>query len=156
MARFSLLGKDELIAAIDAWGRDCADLRGPLTGLMLDVVTPMLKARFAAEGPGWAPLSESYAAWKHVAYPGAPILVRTGAMRGAFAGGVGSEFTVTTDRLSINPSRYPYWKYHQTGTDRMPARPILQFDGTQRQQMQDYVSKKLQGLATQRGFRVTP
>ena len=51
---------------------------------LLDSVRAQFDSEGAeAEGQPWQPLSDDYAPWKAEHYPGAPILVRDGAMRAA-------------------------------------------------------------------------
>lgn len=147
-------GADQVLHALDEWERGVANLRGPLTGLYREVVAPLLAERFAKQGPGWAPLSKPYAEWKTRHYPGKGILERTGAMRTAFSGGSGMEIVVTANSLQIDPMRVAYWRFHQTGTKKMPARPILQFDSRQVQEMTGYLEKRVAMLAGDAGLSV--
>lgn len=79
-----------------------------------------LMRNFAAEGrpERWAPLSPEYARRKAIRYPGAPILVATGAMRAGFT------YTATPQTLKIDNAMF-YWWFHQVGTTRMPQRVIV-------------------------------
>ena len=72
---------------------------------------------------GWAPLSPKYAAWKATHFPGAPTLVRTGALFTSVAI-VGPEIDAhdTWATYSINGE---IAKFHQYGTTKMPKREIL-------------------------------
>jgi phage gpG-like protein len=82
---------------------------------------------FAAEGlPGpWAPLSPAYAAWKAKRYPGKSILRRTDRLYESLTQRSPDTVWEITPRTIRFGTRVPYWKYHQTGTRRMPARPPL-------------------------------
>lgn len=55
-----------------------------------------------------------------------PLLVRTGALRDSFIrpGAAGHVEEITDQTLTLG-SRLPYAIFHQTGTRRMPARPII-------------------------------
>ncbi len=87
---------------------------------------------FAEEGPGWAELRPKYKAWKDKHYPGAPILVRSGALEasltepnadGAIYEVYPKEMSLGTD-LKVRNGKYTLGMLHQTGTRRgMPARP---------------------------------
>jgi hypothetical protein len=84
-----------------------------------------MREQFESEGrffgDSWAPLSADYLAWKQRVYPGKPILIATGALRKA-ASFPTREATGSTLILRINDPKAPW---HQEGTSRMPARPIL-------------------------------
>lgn len=74
-----------------------------------------------ALGHEWAPLSPAYAAWKATHYPGKSILIATGDMRR----------NVTTPQRVATPQSLELivddekLAYHQEGTDKMPARPVV-------------------------------
>lgn len=70
---------------------------------------------------GWAPLSESYAAWKARAFPGQPILVASGGLRASLTSSL--DVDEVGARQARFGSRVKHGRYHQTGTSRMPARP---------------------------------
>lgn len=73
----------------------------------------------------WPPLDNEYASWKAGKFPGAPTMVRTGALK------------ASVDNLQRNPSSdidkmeavfavdSDYVRFHQYGTRNMPARPIV-------------------------------
>ena len=82
----------------------------------------------ARGGQRWAPLSEKYAKWKAKKYPGKPILVRTERLKRSLSLG-GSEPDQVKEFQPLSATfgtRVPYARYHQRGTKRMPARPVLQ------------------------------
>jgi len=82
----------------------------------------------ARGGQRWQPLSERYAKWKEKKYPGKPILVRTERLKRSLSLG-GSEPDQVKDFQPLSATfgtRVPYARYHQRGTKRMPARPVLQ------------------------------
>ena len=83
---------------------------------------------FASEGRGgWPQLSEAYARWKARNYPGKGILELTGAYRNAATqiGAPGNVITTTENSLTYGVEGLDYPVYHETGTDRMPARPVF-------------------------------
>lgn len=97
----------------------------------------------SAKGSPWEPLSPEYGAWKEAHYPGAPILVRTGAMRsGALA----------PDAVKIDKSSMRYephggvWLYHQGGTKYMPRRPIVVITKNDRRQWDRYWAQWLAAM----------
>ncbi len=90
--------------------------------------------RFDAEGPGWAPLKPSTVARKGFA----TILVETGKMRESLtqAGAEGAVFRPSAANAEMgtayrSPRQGGQWaavalaSFHQEGTDRMPARPVI-------------------------------
>jgi hypothetical protein len=93
--------------------------------LLVPVFIGWLGAQFSTEGgwggQTWAPLSPQYAVWKGTHYPGRTILIRDGALRRA----------ASEPRREATPRTLTLWidddvaGYHQDGTDRMPARPLI-------------------------------
>ena len=83
---------------------------------------------FASEGRGgWPQLSEAYARWKARNFPGKGILDLTGAYRNAATqiGAPNNVITTTENSLTYGVEGLDYPVYHETGTDRMPARPVF-------------------------------
>lgn len=98
-----------------AWPQVVTALRG--------ILTEQFDTEGAHGGKAWAPLSPAYAAWKAQHYPGRPILVLTGQMRSSLTGGRG---VVIPERHELTfGTPVSYARYHQTGTPRMPSRPIF-------------------------------
>lgn len=80
-------------------------------------------------GARWQPLSSGYAKWKTKKYPGKPILSATERLKRSFtlAGQKGGDQVYEETPLSLTMgTAVPYAIFHQRGTKRMPARPILQ------------------------------
>jgi phage gpG-like protein len=81
---------------------------------------------FASEGDGtWPALSRDYEHWKSRHFPGKPILELTGHLKD----------TATQPDISIIEPMYaifgtgdPIARYHQDGTSKMPARPVIEMD----------------------------
>lgn len=103
---------------------------------LVPIFVGWMRERFAQEGrfggEQWLPLSPDYLARKAVAYPGKGILYATGDLRKAAS----LPKRIATPRsltLIIDDSEYKHGgdvarsvaEYHQTGTDRMPARPLI-------------------------------
>ena len=72
-------------------------------------------------GDPWEPLSPAYAAWKAVHYPGRPILWAERKLRAA---ALAPERVATADTLELRIND-PKARWHQRGTRKMPARPII-------------------------------
>lgn len=100
------------------------DLR-PFWPLIVPVVTGWWRSQFATEGAfggkPWARLSPTYAAQKAIRYPGRGILVATGGLKQAASRPQRSQ-TPTSLTLTINDAKL---QFHQQGTPRMPARPLV-------------------------------
>jgi phage gpG-like protein len=86
---------------------------------------------FAAEGafegnPVWAALSPQYAEQKEKKFPGRKILQATGKLRKSLTTlvGEGAINIITDDSIDIGTS-IEYAGYHQSGTGKMPARPMF-------------------------------
>lgn len=100
------------------------DLR-PFWPLLVPVFIKWMRQQFESEGAwggeAWAPLSPDYAAWKSANFPGQSILIAHGALRAAAS---------SPDRL-VGPFSMtlfiidPKIEFHQGGTDKMPARPVI-------------------------------
>jgi phage gpG-like protein len=166
-------GQHELVRALEDWTAAVADQNTALTQMTLEVIGPILAKRFSRSGPDWAPLSPAYQDWKAIRYGNQPILVASGRMRRAFLSPAlaarGGRNTIV-----LTPQDVPYWRYHQTGTTRrharpiiqftgddtagtrrMPARPIIQFTGDDTARMGAYLVKSLVGRARTFGLRVS-
>jgi phage gpG-like protein len=97
-------------------------------------------------GASWAALSPAYAVWKQAHYPGAGILVRSGALKASLTDSAAADaiFNPGPTTLEIGTS-VPYAMYHQVGTSRLPQRPPLRmsaaFITVVGQQMQLFVQE---------------
>src|ERR1700733_2321509 len=92
------------------------DLSEPL-GQLMDDLLESVEAQFdsegaAAEGIPWQRLSDTYGPWKAEHYPGAPILVRDGAMKAAML--TPSSTTVGPEEAIYEPQS-DIAGYHQIG-----------------------------------------
>jgi hypothetical protein len=113
------LGLEAAETLLDRVAMAVGDLRPAFDDITRDF-NDLIARRFAAEGPGWAPLTEPYAAWKARVY-GTPILVRTGAMKEAI---LSAEVEVAPDELRIATDAVPF-RFHQEGTRKMAQRKIV-------------------------------
>ena len=90
-------------------------------GIVVDWLRRQYATKGAFGGEPWAALSPGYARWKATVRPGAPLLVFDGVLRRA---------TLAPDpeyrpREMVLTIKAPHAVYHQAGTRRMPARPIV-------------------------------
>jgi len=80
---------------------------------------------FTAQGlpaGGWKPLDAEYASWKTRTFPGAPMLVQTGSLFQRIARGPKLDGGARTASFTFTGK---ITRFHQYGTEKMPARPIL-------------------------------
>jgi hypothetical protein len=133
--RFEVAGSVELSRVLEGLTGDMKNL-APAFERMAEDYRTTRHGLFSGEGsyegfPSWAPLSPKYRAWKETRYPGRPTLVLTGETRASlvdknhpdhFYEAKGQEMTLG----SVHRTPGGKWNLallHQTGTDRMPARP---------------------------------
>lgn len=147
-------GADAIDARLTAYGTMLRDF-APFLRLELAQLRAGTKQRFDTQGGdvgGWKPLSPAYAAWKARRYPGMPILVATGELRHSLVdeGGFGAIEEVSSMGLTYG-TQVPYARYHQFGTGRMPARPVLAMDEAARQGMGErltmYMKRAVEGAS---------
>jgi phage gpG-like protein len=100
---------------------------GPALQTIADDFREMIAQQFASEGRAggtpWPPLAAATLRRKRA---GAAILFRTGALLESLRGPSGANHVeeIGPDTLTLG-SRLPYAIFHQLGTRRMPARPII-------------------------------
>lgn len=93
--------------------------------------------QFRSEGAygsgGWAPLSPRYAAWKARAYPGKPILERTGDLKRSLTERpFGIE--VIEPGFMVLGSAIRYGEYHQSGGPNLPRRRPIELPESERRE----------------------
>jgi phage gpG-like protein len=92
------------------------------------LVEQHIPRQFKAQGtPRWAKLSARYARWKLQHYGRQPILIASGAMSKGFRWQATKRTLRVINQVSAGQGGgEPRWAYHQNGTSRMPARPMVQ------------------------------
>lgn len=137
----AVTGIPETAAVLTHIGEGVADVE-PAVEEIHRLFMAIEKARFDAEGPGWAALAPSTLAEKRRKGLSEKILEATGAMRKSFteADAAGHVFKVaaTPDLTTVvmgsdyrSDTQTGRWAgtalaaFHQDGTDRMPARPVI-------------------------------
>lgn len=145
-------GEAELERSITRFTADIKDFT-PLWPEVIKEYQRIEADQFKTFGHGsWAPLSPKYAAWKSQHYPGQPLLVRTGRMRSDFTTG-SAKATMTHDSVSIAASsETSYWRYHQYGTSKMPARPPVDLSEADRMSIMKKVQAWLVAQAKAAGL----
>lgn len=73
----------------------------------------------------WPALSPAYEGWKNVAYPGQPIMRASDRLYESLTNQTSETIWQVGPKHIEFGSRVPYFEYHQTGTSKMPARPML-------------------------------
>lgn len=125
----SVEGQDKWLRRIQHIAEGLADFT-KLGEALTPVVWAHLGDWFDSKGDGsWEPLSEEYAAWKAVHYPGAPLMVLTGDLGESMHGN--GEFAVMHNGRdgAAWGTRVPYAKAHQHGSKRgLPARPLIKLN----------------------------
>jgi phage virion morphogenesis protein len=115
-----IIGLESLLDRVSTLQSDLADTRD-LNQRVADVMLPLVRARFdskkAPSGAAWQAWAPSTAK-ERAATPGASLLVLTGALRDSLYA------TATEDGVEIG-LHAAYASFHETGTSKMPARPIL-------------------------------
>ena len=123
--QFDVLGDKQIQRGFSRFADDVKDLREAFGEIAKDF-KEVEEKQFSSEGGygsgGWAPLSPAYAARKG----GQHIMVRSGTLRDSLEGK--TPYTIE----DIQPlelrlgSKVNYAIYHQKGTRKMPARPLIQ------------------------------
>jgi len=104
--------------------------------------------QFSSEGGfsgGWQQLSPGYDAWKKTVAPGMPILQLSGDLMRSLTGqsdGTIAEISPMEARFGTSFSR---GLEHQTGKDRLPARPPLEITDEHRQQWVQLIEQYING-----------
>ena len=143
---FDIAGEQQYVRSFEAFDEELRDLRDPL-GDVADHLQHVVGEQFLTEGAHglglrWVPLNPEYAAWKREHYPGAPLLVRTGAMRDALITDGTRELTAHSLRWGITTQTddegQPIREYaiaHQTGRGVVPQRKIIALGSMDRRQI---------------------
>lgn len=126
-----------LAVAFERAGEEVADFSRHVFPLLPEVFETALAEQFEAQGGGplsgaWKELSPTYKAWKDGVAPGMPILMLSGAMAAALtsSGAPGAYREWTASDFVFGTDGIEYASFHQTGTGRMPARPLFDFGPT--------------------------
>lgn len=92
------------------------------------------RAIFLQQGPGWAPLSPRYAAYKAKHWPNMPILTRSGKLQQSLTSRPFGHEQITAKSGEYGTA-VDYAKYHQHGTTKMPQRRPVNIPETTRNAM---------------------
>ena len=121
-----ITGDEDLLKKLDEVIKRSSHFQRPLRKAA-ERVREASRANFTSDGfasGGWEPLDPEYAAWKLGHYGVAPELVRTGTLAESI-GGRGVPIEVDAHNMKARLPEIKYAKFHQYGTEKMPARPIV-------------------------------
>lgn len=161
--RFEVAGDVQLSRALDIAADELEDLSPAFERMAADFYETQRQV-FIKEGgfeglKPWAPLSDSYAAWKERHYPGRPILVLIGRLRAALtvpnARGAIKQVTANSLILGAHVPVKGGWNLaalHQHGTRKMPARPPLRLTEPQKKRWVKYMHEHVWSDAIIRSF----
>lgn len=124
---------DFILRQTGAFRRGLDDFRR-LWDRVKPVMAEIEQERWDNEGPGWAGLAASTVEQKlRHGWP-LDILVRTGELRDSLVdpGQAAREY----GRSLVWETDVPYAGFHQEGTDRMPARPVIDLDADDRRRLE--------------------
>lgn len=107
------------------------------------IVSSIFQAEGGASGK-WTALTAAYAKVKLRRWGNQPILTASGTLYRSLTqeGAEGSTFTESAQEMEVGTT-IKYGAYHQTGTNKMPARPILDFTDEQEGQLMKPIQDKL-------------
>lgn len=116
--------------------RRALDNLEPLWDRFGDAMEEIEQKRFDSEGPGWAELSDSTAEdrARHGFPPFGPILQREGDLMDSLTD-AGRAMTASPQSMVWASDDFKAG-WHQDGTDKMPARPVLKIETDDRRQLE--------------------
>lgn len=119
-------GIQEIVLFIDRLIKKSSDLRVPFQQFQ-SVWFDSIAANFAAGGDpvDWPALSPAYEARKSVTYPGQPMMRATDQLYESLTSQTSDTIWYAGPKSIQFSTRVPYFEFHQQGTSRMPARPVL-------------------------------
>lgn len=157
---FKVEGQGKLLDALDELELTFRDFR-PLFREAAKLFYEFEKQAFETEGESsaagdWEELSPLHELIKQQAFPGKTILRRTDALFRSLTqpNARGSIRRVTDTELLIGTG-IDYALYHQTGTSRMPERPVIALTDEQQRQMATFLRRGLAEFVTRAGFLVS-
>lgn len=130
----------EMLDYLEGVGLRAKDMQTPFDRYGKYLVEEHIPHQFEQQGTPkrWAPLSKKYAEWKRRHYGNLPKLVLTGRMREGFSWEVTARSLKVVNRVKAGQrGGVPRWTYHQLGTSKMPARPMLYLTKKDRDKLRD-------------------
>ncbi len=158
---FEVAGDIQLARSFSRFADDVKDLSEAFTEIAQDFHQTVEKKQFESEGSygsgGWKPLSDNpagkgYATWKARNFPGRSLLVQTGLLKGSLMGEnpYGIE-DIQPLQLKVG-TKLEYALYHQKGTSKMPARPVIDLTEADKTRFTKIIHKHLVEQAKEAGL----
>ena len=155
--RMEIAGQAQLDRGIARFADGVADYR-PIWPVIADdfyaSVAEQFKTVGEAGGDRWKELTPAYAKYKEAAFPGQPILQRTGSLASSLTNPKDSNAVYIEARKTLTlGSRLSYAVFHQTGTSKMAARPEIQLTEAFKREAMRNIQVYLVQIASASGFR---
>jgi phage gpG-like protein len=157
---FQITGQRAVRQKLATWGRHIESLAPAWEQVGEDLLGDFT-ANFDSEGGGFG----TFAAWPQLAastiadrlrkgFAPGPMLERTGLLRQSVTERMtpGNLFLVEPNRLTVG-TYVPYARFHQSGTSRMPARPIVGISWDRRSAIVKRLGDYVREQARQAGLR---
>jgi len=110
---------------------DASALWDALANRFARIEARQFKSEGAYGSGGWQALSPAYAAWKARAYPGKPILERTGDLKDSLTRRPLGIEVLTPQSMTVG-SGIDYGRYHQSGGPNLPQRRPVELPESER------------------------
>ena len=124
----SVLGEQQLARTFSRFADAVEDYR-PAWPDVQTVMEHIEELQFSSQGAhgsgGWAALNPRYAAYKAARYGVKPILQRTGELKASLTENTGKSVREMRPLEFQYGTRVPYAGFHQSGTNRMPRRKLI-------------------------------
>lgn len=137
--KIDIEGIDDTVDYLDGVKKRMKDYRPVWPSVNKSLKTYMIE-NFTAQGlpsGGWKPLAPEYASWKQTRFPGSPLLVQNGNLFQKVASGPKLDGGHRVAHFSFTGK---IARFHQYGTSKMPARPILFTPEIWADEVQDAIS----------------
>lgn len=131
---FAVEGEAQVDRTLARFAENVGDAT-PVWNKLADRFASIETRQFDSEGAygsgGWPALSPKYAAWKSRHFPGAPILVRSGALRDSLTSRPFGIEVIRPESMTIG-SGIEYGRYHQGGAGNNPQRRPVELPENER------------------------
>lgn len=156
---FDVDGQTVLDRAFNRIDRYISDFRNIWPGVAQEFYATE-ERQFQSEGASgasgrWAPLSQAYARFKSKVFPGQPILQQTSSLYESLTSpdALDSIFRPLPQELQIG-TKVPYFRAHQRGSGRIPARPPISLTEPDKRRLQKAIQASLVAYTREQGFQV--
>jgi phage gpG-like protein len=125
---FDSAGAEPFMSRLHRWEENIGDATPAFEAMAQYQVKTVNARQFKEEGTvetgKWAPLSKDYGRWKARVRPGRKLLVFDGDLKRSMTVPGKGIYIVRSNSMTVGTS-VPYAIYHQKGTPKMPARPLI-------------------------------